>query len=191
MKSSISSVSRANISIVKKRFGKFILIILFSLIPTILVWLPFFAKLKSFWTIPIPQNGMATIVANYDGPLYLVAAKTLYNKTMIEMNFQFPLPSEYYTAHFPLYPLLIKIVGYVMNYPYAMLLVTLASSILATYFFEKLISQFTDKKNALFLTFVFSIFPARWLIVRSVQLTRFLLPEFWHRFTFLRIKSFG
>jgi hypothetical protein len=168
MKSSISSVSRANISIVKKRFGKFILIILFSLIPTILVWLPFFAKLKSFWTIPIPQNGMATIVANYDGPLYLVAAKTLYNKTMIEMNFQFPLPSEYYTAHFPLYPLLIKIVGYVMNYPYAMLLVTLASSILATYFFEKLISQFTDKKNALFLTFVFSIFPARWLIVRSV-----------------------
>jgi Gpi18-like mannosyltransferase len=49
-----------------------------------------------------------------------------------------------------------------------MLLVTLSSSILAIYFFEKLISQYVDNKNAIFLTLLFSIFPARWLIVRSV-----------------------
>jgi Gpi18-like mannosyltransferase len=111
---------------------------------------------------------MATIVANYDGPLYLVAAKTLYNKVQIEANYQFPLPTEYYTAHFPLFPLLIKAFGIVINYPYAMLIVTLLSSMLAIYFFMKLISQYVEKKDVLFLTFVFSIFPARWLIVRSV-----------------------
>jgi hypothetical protein len=111
---------------------------------------------------------MATIVANYDGPLYLVVAKTLYNKALISTNYQFPLPTEYYAAHFPLFPLLIKTVGVFITYPYAMLIVTLLSSALAIYFFDKLISQFVDKKSALFLTFVFAIFPARWLIVRSV-----------------------
>lgn len=139
-----------------------------ALVPTILVWLPFFLRLNTFWTIPLPQSGMATIVSNYDGPLYLVVAKTLYNKSLIGANFQFPLPTEYYAAHFPLFPLLIKAFGIVTNYPYAMLMVTLLSSILAIYFFEKLISQFVNSKNAMFLTFVFSIFPARWLIVRSV-----------------------
>ena len=151
-----------------KKFGKYLLILAFTLIPTILVWLPFFLKFDSFWGIPLPKNGMETIVANYDGPLYLVAAKTLYNKVLIGQSFQFPLPTEYYAAHFPLFPLLIKAFGFFINYPYAMLIVTLISSFLATLFFEKLISQFVDEKSAMFLTFVFSILPARWLIVRSV-----------------------
>jgi hypothetical protein len=140
----------------------------FSLIPTLFIWLPFFLRVNAFWYIPLPQNGLATIVANYDGPLYLVAAKTLYNKVQIAANFQFPLPAEYYTAHFPLFPLLIRAFSLITNFPYAMLIVTLISSILAIYFFMKLISKFVDKKDVIFLTFLFSIFPARWLIVRSV-----------------------
>ena len=152
----------------KKKLGKYFLILAFTLIPTILVWLPFFLKIDSFWGIPLPKNGMETIVSNYDGPLYMVAAKTLYNKELIGQSFQFPLPTEYYAAHFPLFPLLIKGLGFFINYPYAMLIVTLASSFLAILFFEKLISQFVDEKSAMFLAFVFSILPARWLIVRSV-----------------------
>ena len=139
-----------------------------SLIPTLLIWIPLVLRVGNFWSIPLPKNGLATIVANYDGPLYLVAAKTLYSKAQISANFQFPLPTEYYTAHFPLFPLLIKTFGLITNYPYAMLIVTILSSILAVYFFMKLISQYVEKKDVLFLTFLFSIFPARWLIVRSV-----------------------
>ncbi len=152
----------------KKKIGKFLLILAFSLIPTLLIWLPFILRLKTFWKIPLPQNGLATIVANYDGPLYIATAKTLYNKALIGMNYQFPLPTEYYAAHFPLFPLLIKAVGTITNYSYSMLIVTIASSILAIYFFERLISQYVDSKNSVFLTFLFSIIPARWLIVRSV-----------------------
>lgn len=133
-----------------------------------LLWLPFFLRLSTFWNIPLPKNGLATIVANYDGPLYLVVAKTLYNKVAIEGNFQFPLQTEYYAAHFPLFPILIRLFSLLTNYPYAMLIVSLLSSILAVYFFQKLISDYADKKDVLFLTFLFSIFPARWLIVRSV-----------------------
>lgn len=152
----------------KTSFRALSLILLIALIPTFLIWLPFFLRIKTFWSIPLSQNGLATIVANYDGPLYLVAAKTLYNKAQIASDYQFPLSTEYYTAHFPLFPLLIRAFSIVTNYPYAMLIVTLLSSILAIYFFMKLISQFVDRKDVLFLTFLFSIFPARWLVVRSV-----------------------
>lgn len=144
------------------------LIIFSALAPTALIWLPFFLRIPTVLGVPLPQNGLATIVANYDGPLYIVAAKTLYNKAAISANYQFPLPTEYYTAHFPLFPLAIKAFGLITNFPYAMLLVTLLSGILALYFFYKLASDYVNEKNALFLTFLFSIFPARWLVVRSV-----------------------
>jgi Gpi18-like mannosyltransferase len=140
-----------------------------SLIPTLLIWLPFFLRLESFWNIPLPKGGMATIVANYDGPLYMVVAKTFYHPELIKQSFSFALPVEYYAAHFPLFPLLIRAVALVVNYPYAMLLVTLFSSILTIFFFYKFIQKYVDDlKQALFLTSIFAIFPARWLIVRSV-----------------------
>jgi len=151
-----------------KKIKELGLIVLIGLLPTLLIWLPFFVRLKSFWGIPLPQNGMATIVSNYDGPLFLVVAKTFYDKIAIGQSFQFPLPTEYYAAHFPLFPLLIKLFSFVGGYPYSMLFVTLASSILALYFFNRLISQYVSKKNAYLLTFFFAVFPARWLIVRSV-----------------------
>lgn len=140
-----------------------------SLVPTILVWLPFFLRLKSFWGIPLPVNtGMAAIVANYDGPLYLVIAKSLYNPEFIKWNFQFPLPLEYYAAHFPLFAVLIRLFSLVLGFPYAMLLVTTASSIAACYFFFLFIRQYLNEKSSLFATLVFSVLPARWLIVHSV-----------------------
>jgi Gpi18-like mannosyltransferase len=151
-----------------KKIQHFFPIILLSIIPTLAIWLPFFLRLDQFWKIPLPPNGMATIVSNYDGPLYLVVAKTLYSTTAIKDTFSFNLPVEYYAAHFPLFPLLIRLSAFAIGYPYSMLLITTLSSIFALYFFHKLISLYTNKENALFLTATFAIFPARWLIVRSV-----------------------
>jgi len=143
-------------------------IIIISFLPTLLIWLPFFARLKSLWGIPLPPGGMATIVANYDGPLFMVVAKTFYNPEAIKNLFQFPLPVEYYAAHFPLFPILIKSLSFLLNLPYSMLTITLASSFLALYFFKKLAQEFVGSQNALWLTFIFAVLPARWLIVRSV-----------------------
>lgn len=147
---------------------KSLTIIAIAIVPVLLIWLPFILRLSTFWKIPLPQNGLATIVSNYDGPLYLVVSKTFYNKEAIKTTYQFPLSAEYYTAHFPLFPGLIRVFSAITNYPYAMLIATLLSGILAIYFFHKLISEYVDEKQALFLAFLFSIFPARWLIVRSV-----------------------
>ena len=133
-----------------------------SLVPTIFVWLPFFLRLTEFWNIPLPARGMETIVANYDGPLYLVVAKTFYNIEAIKTNYQFPLPTEYYAAHFPLFPALIRLLALIpIGFPYAMLLATVVSSILCLFFFYKL-------TGSPWLTLVFAIFPARWLIIRSI-----------------------
>jgi Gpi18-like mannosyltransferase len=151
-----------------KKIQRLILLALISIIPSIFVWIPFFARLKSLWGIPLPQAGMATIVSNYDGPIYLVIAKSLYNTEFIKWNFQFPLPIEYYAAHFPLFPFLIRMFSLFLGFPYAMLFVTIAASVLATYFFYKFIRQYHDERNSFFLTLVFSLFPARWLIVKSV-----------------------
>lgn len=150
------------------KIKRLLLLAALTFIPTLLVWLPFIFKVKSFWGIPLPQAGMATIVANYDGPLFLVVAKTLYNLEQISLNYSFPLPLEYYAAHFPLFPLLIRFFSFALGYPYSMLFVTLVSSFLALYFFNRLIRRYVRDRSALWLTAVFAIFPARWLIVRSV-----------------------
>lgn len=144
-----------------------LVIICISFIPTLFIWTPFFLRLKTFWTIPLSQDGMATIVANYDGPLYLVVAKTLYNTLQIK-NFAFGLPVEYYAAHFPLFPFLIRAFSPLLGYPYSMLFVTLICSFFAILYFSKLIADFVDKKDVAWITFTFAVFPARWLIVRSV-----------------------
>ena len=139
-----------------------------AVLPTLILWLPFFLRAKSFWHIPLPQSGMQSIVANYDGPLFLVVAKTFYDPTSISENFEFPIPTQYYAAHFPAFPTLIKLFAPLFGFPYSMLFVTLASSTLAIYFFNRFIRQYVEGKNATFLTLVFGLFPARWLIVRSV-----------------------
>lgn len=141
---------------------------LISLIPTLILWLPFALKLESFWNIPLPTGGMSTIIANYDGPLYIVVAKTLYNIDQIKQLFSFPLPVEYYAAHFPLFPLLIKTFALILGYPYALITVTVVSSALAFYYFYLLAKTNMSNENALALTLFFAIFPARWLVVRSV-----------------------
>ncbi len=151
-----------------KRIKEILTILIFSLLPIFLIWLPFFLRIPNLWGIPIPGNGMATVVSNYDGPLYLVVAKSFYDKVFISQTFQFPLPAEYYAAHFPLYPSLVKIFSFATNFPYAMLGATLLSSAFAIYYFYLLAREILGDDKALFLAFVFSVFPARWLIVRSV-----------------------
>ena len=146
---------------------KLILIASISVLPTLFIWLPFFLRLTKVWGIPIPRDGMATIVANYDGPLFIVTAKSFYSPEIIKST-SFGLPVEYFAAHFPLFPTLIKTFAGIFGYPYSMLFVTVLSSILATYFFYRFIEDYVEKKDILWLTVVFALFPARWLIVRSV-----------------------
>ena len=155
------------IVIMRGKIKNFLTIFAISFLPTLFIWIPFFLRVKNFWTIPLSQDGMGVIVSNYDGPLYLVIAKSFYNSGIIK-SFPLNLSVEYYAAHFPLFPLLIKVFSYLFGFPYSMLFVTSISSVFALFFFNKIAQNFVNKKNAMWLTFVFSLLPARWLIVKSV-----------------------
>lgn len=111
---------------------------------------------------------MLSVFANYDGPNYIIIAKTLYNKALIGTSFSLPIPLEYYPAHLPAFPFLIKFLDYFMPGPWAMLLATLSTTILAVGMFYLFIKKFNLSTSAFFLSVLFLFLPARWLVVRSV-----------------------
>jgi len=56
-----------------------------AVLPIIAIWIPFFYRFEKFIGIPIAQDGMQSVIANYDGPLYIVVAKSFYNLDYIAM----------------------------------------------------------------------------------------------------------
>jgi hypothetical protein len=136
------------------------LILLIVVISTFFVWLPF--------VLGIIGNGMLTVFANYDGPNYLIIAKTLYNKPLIGSAFPLMSPPEYFPAHLPAYPLFIHLLNFFLIGPWAMLSVTLLSSLFAVSFFYLLLKKFRLSGNPLWLSVCFLFLPARWLVVRTV-----------------------
>lgn len=154
-----------------KKYQDFVLLALATIATTLVLWLPFLLRLESIWGISLPSEGMATVVANYDGPNYLVIAKTLYDPEQIENNFNFPLEPIYYASHYPLFPLLIKALGTTipfLGYPYSMILVTLVTSISAVWMFYILLGELGLARQRFWLALLFTVFPARWLIVKSI-----------------------
>ena len=97
------------------KFGYWLIIGLTAVLSTATVWI---------------AAGMDKIYRNFDGPLYITVAKTWYAKAAIANNYSFPLPLEYYPAHFPLYPALIDLVSLSgLNHLQAMVAVNLAATI--------------------------------------------------------------
>ncbi len=151
--------------------GKLIVLVI---ITTLFVWLPFIFRLTNPWGLDF-STGMETIWANFDGPNYLIVAKSWYNKDVIGKSFSNPLPLEYYPAHWPLFPALIGLFNLFLPGPTAML----GASLLGVVFFYLVFVEFlkylnlTDKQVRL-LVLTSLILPARWLVIRSVG-----SPEAW------------
>ena len=89
----------------------------------------------SLW-IPV---GMQKVYENFDGPYYIVIAKSWYDKVFIRNNFSFPLPLEYYPAHFPLYPALIWLFG---GTPTAAVIINIVVSALTAVVVYKIFAEF-------------------------------------------------
>ena len=143
-----------------KKIGRdLIILILATLASTLLIWLPFIIGLG---------QGMLTVFANYDGPNFIVIAKTLYNKELIRASFSLPIPLEYYPAHLPGYPLLIKFSDFFFPGTWAMLLSTLITAILAVLTFYLFVKKFKLTNSPVWLSIIFLFLPARWLVVHSI-----------------------
>ena len=69
----------------------YIIISLLTILTTIILWSPFIAT-----------NNFDTVIRHWDGPLYIIPAKTLYNVNdpLIQQNI-LGLTDKYFAAHLP------------------------------------------------------------------------------------------
>lgn len=145
-------------------------IALISFLPPLLIYLPFLLKINKLLFLELNQDGMLNIYRNWDGPSYLIVAKSLYNPEIITKLLFSPLPASYFSAHFPLYPLFIKLLNLIFPIHQAGLLVNLLAGFLLNLIFFEFIKE--KSKNPYFLTFVFTILPARGFVTKVI-----LAPE--------------
>lgn len=130
-----------------------------TILATTLIWLPF----------AFGQNGgMLTVFKNYDGPNYLIIAKSWYDKSAIASHFSLSTPLEYYPAHLPGYPLTIALMNSFLPGPQAMLFSTLLLTLFCVIGFYLFLFKFRLSENPLWLSLVFLFLPARWVVVKAV-----------------------
>lgn len=110
------------------------------------------------------QYRMQLIYQNWDGPSYVVIAKSLYNKTLIPKVNTLRLPTEYFAAHPPLYPLLIRLFSFI-GFFQSMILVSLLSSALYLITFYYFIKKYTSNKNAFLLSLLSIFVTPRWFAI--------------------------
>lgn len=137
-----------------------------TLAAAFIIWLPHILTLPNLWGLNF-QAGFSTIYRNFDGLEYVIIAKTFYNPESIAALHQ-SLPANYFASHFPGYAILISIFANSLGYLKSMLFVSLLSTILATWAFYFLVRNFKLSSHPLFLSLVFLVLPARWLIVHNV-----------------------
>lgn len=141
-----------------RRIYSYLILTLIVLISTFILW---------------GSVGFLTIYKQYDGPLYVVPAKTFYDPLKIEeLKLETNLSNEYFAAHLPLYPALIRLMSLIspigeLRYLKSMVLVNLFATIGLVLFFYYLLKKFKLTNNPLLLASVLLFLP-RFLVVRSV-----------------------
>lgn len=110
-----------------------------------------------------------TVLKHYDGPLYVIPAKTLYdiNNPLFETH-PIGLTTAYFAAHLPLYPLFIRVLAPFIGYLRSMLMITLLFSIAFFNFFYYFLKKLKISERPLILTLILLFFTPRFLVVRSV-----------------------
>lgn len=116
--------------------------------------------------LKIQKSGFDYIYRNYDGPLYVTAAKSFYADT-----------SKYYAAHLPFYPALIKggreVLDFVglnkdsLGYLKSMVGVNILATAALACLFYFVVKKFKITQNPVMLTVILLFLP-RFLVVRTV-----------------------
>lgn len=116
-------------------------------------------------------GGMDYIYRNWDGPGYVVVAKTFYDVAHINRINPFPfLAASHYAFQFPLYPAFIRLFSFI-GYNESMIFVSQLFALLfsiALYFLIKIVNP---KANALIVALLSIFYTPRWFIVSHVGST--------------------
>lgn len=150
----------------RKTTKDIILITFICVVINFLVWLPHILSLPNFWGLSF-EEGFSTIYRNFDGLEYVIIAKTWYQGSLTASLPQ-SQPSLYFASHFPMYSILISIFAPFLGFLKSMLFVSLVFTIASAIGFYFLLKDFRLTKQPVFLSLLFLILPARWLIVHSI-----------------------
>ncbi len=149
-----------------KTIKDLILITFFVIAITFFVWLPHLLGISNFWGLNF-NNGFNTIYRNFDGLEYIIIAKTFYIPQAFALLPQSQSPI-YFASHFPGYAIFIALIAPIFGFLKSMLVVSLLFTIASAIAFFFLVKDFKYSSQPLFLSFIFLILPARWLIVHSI-----------------------
>ncbi len=152
----------------RKDIFSYFTVIAIVLISTLILWFPFLIRAGSWFGLSIANSNFQYIYKQYDGPLYIIPAKTFYNPILIDkLHLEISLPDIYFAAHLPLYPLFIAIFANIMGFLKSMIFVNILFTILLSLLFYFIVTHLKLSKNPLILTSIFLFLP-RFLVVRSV-----------------------
>src|SRR3989344_7563718 len=154
-----------------RNFRPFVILALIVLTTTFILWLPFLLKSETWFGLKIENPGFQNIYQNYDGPLYIIPAKTLYDPLKISppdkgLIVSLPLTNEYFAAHLPLYPLAIRLFSPFFGYLKSMLFTNILFSIFFAWMFFIFLKKLNIKRPLLLTTIC--LMGPRFLIARSV-----------------------
>ncbi len=140
------------------------------MLSTFIIWLPFLLNWDSIGHLRFERPlSMLNIYRHWDGPLYILIAKTFYNaREGLLMTSPLGLPANYFPAHFPLYPFLISLGAPLLGYLKSMLVWPVLFAALyasALYFVTEKLKL---SRSPLILALVALFFTPRLFIVRSV-----------------------
>lgn len=152
-----------------KKVLPYIVIAFITVFSTFILWLPFILRLPQINHIKVNNLGFQNVISHWDGPLYIIPAKTLYdvNNPIMKMS-PMGYDPKYFAAHLPLYPLTIKFFSIFAGYPKGMLLSTVFFAIALLWFFYFFVKKIKLSPSPLILTLVFSFLTPRFFVVRSV-----------------------
>lgn len=108
------------------------------------------------------------IYKHYDGPLYIIPAKSFYDpNTIANLKLEIPVDANYFAAHLPLYPIFIRLFSGLFGYLKSMIFVNLLFTVLLAFVFYHILKYFKLAQNPFLLTIVFLFLP-RFLVIRSI-----------------------
>lgn len=142
------------------------------LLSSFILWLPFIIRTPSWAGLTIPNSDFQYIYGSFDGPLYIIPAKTLYDPDKIDVPgkgliISLPLSAGYFPAHLPLYPLIIRVFGEIIGYARSLIFTNILFSSLLAVLFYYFVKKFDITQKPMLLTVVFLFLP-RFLVLRSV-----------------------
>ncbi len=154
-------------------------LILIVLLSSFILWLPFIIRSSHWAGLSIPNSDFQYIYGSFDGPLYIIPAKTMYDPDKIDVPgkgliISLPLSAGYFPAHLPLYPAVIRIFGELIGYARSLIFVNLLATMLLVSLFYYSVKSLALTRKPLLLSAIFLFLP-RFLVLRSVGAPESLL----------------